>query len=455
MKRFQQIICLILIAATAMFHLTTASAVATRRYTAQTVIGNVDSDSANTVTITDVTLLQRFLAEHTDTGIFPSEAYVKKALDADGDCSISVSDVTEIQRYLAELSTPLVGKSIDAMYGIELTVPETAIQKMVERTVASYRFEGAITVLYDGKPLARKVTGTANAQTGELSTFDSLYCVGSLAKQVTAAAVLLLQERGALSIDDTLDTYFPECPYGKQITLRQMLKMRSGIAEFYEEVSDGYSLNELPVGSLRSSLTNSGTKQGNREILQRWLFAQPLRFSPGSRMKYCNSDFFLLARIVEKVAQMSYEAFVRQNIFEPLQMRQSGFIDDLIDSPRLAKNARTAQTVYVGVTMGLGDLVTCMADMEKWMASFFGNRLLSDESIRLMTCPEATSGYGFGVVPVGSGDWCHYGIFTSYAAFDYVAPRKRYAIFAVTNNHAGMSGEVNQMCFELTYKILA
>lgn len=351
-----------------------------------------------------------------------------------------------------QTTEPAQTASATAASSAAATDSRSAEQAVLEQAVKDNHFEGVITLTRGGKLVAQQATGVADPQTGAAITPDSLFCVGSLAKQFTAAAVLLLQERGALSVDDTLGKHFPECPYGDQITLRQMLHMQSGIAEFYEVIPDGHNMNELPVGELRQTVTNSGTKEGNRQLLQEWLFAQPLTFTPGSATEYCNSNYFLLARLAEKAAGVPYETFVRENILKPLGMQNTGFIDDMLDDPRLAKNAQPAQTVYVGVTMGLGDLVTNAADMQRWMTSFFGNELLRAESIAQMT--DGSAGYGFGVVPAGNGMWYHTGIFTAYSAFDFVAPQQQACLFAVTNNQAAMTGGISDMCVTLAQRLL-
>ena len=394
--------------------MTCTAASASEPYSEKTRIGDVNKDSSNSISIDDATLLQRYLAEFETLEQLLKNANAKRTLDADLDDTVSISDVTEIQRFLAEMPSRYVGKTVGEVYGEYVTPPDTREQRLLEKTVKKYRFEGVACIIKDGK---------------------------------TAAV-------SALSVDDKLGKYFPECPYGNRVTLRQMMKMRSGIAEFYEEIYDDYNINELPVGELRYTLTNNGSKEDNRDILQRWLFSQPLRYTPGSKCVYCNSNYFLLARLVEKVSGVPYETFIEQNILLPLEMNDTAFIDDGIGDLRLAKNTHPAKTVFVGITMGLGDLITTVGDMQKWMTSFFGNRLLSAASIRAMTYSDSYSGYGYGVVPLGSGKWCHYGIFTSYAAFDYVAPQQQYAVFAVTNNQSALNGEVNSMCFELNDLLL-
>ena len=328
-------------------------------------------------------------------------------------------------------------------------------QQILEDLIKTYALEGVAIVVKDGKTLCQAATGIADPETGEASTMDSLYCVGSVGKQFCATAVMLLQQQGKLSTDDLLGKYYPECPYGSEVSLSQMLSMRSGIAEFYDTEYDGHNFNETPAGDLAKVLTNEGTPEGNREILTKWLFEQPLLFEPDAENMYCNSNFFLLASIVEKVAGMSYEDFVKKNIFEPLGMTNSGFVDEMLDDPRLAKNAKAddAKTVYVGVTRGLGDIVTNAEDMKKWMLSFAEDKLLTTESKILMMYDPDEDGYGFGISPY-DGNWYHSGVFTSYLSFDYIIPSQHAGIFLVTNNQDALRGDLSTMCAELADKLV-
>lgn len=328
-------------------------------------------------------------------------------------------------------------------------------QQILEDTMKSYDLEGVAIVVKDGKTVCQAATGIADPETGEASTTDSLYCVGSIGKQFCTTAVMLLQQQGKLSTDDLLGKYYPECPYGSEVSLSQMLSMRSGIAEFYDTAYDGHNLNETPVGDLAEVLTNDGTVEDNREILTKWLFEQPLVFEPDSEHMYCNSNFFLLASIVEKVSGVSYEDFVKENIFKPLGMTNSGFVDEMLDDPRLAKNSQadTAKTVYVGVTRGLGDIVTCAEDMKKWMLSFSEDKLLTAESKLLMMYDPDEDGYGFGISPY-DGNWYHSGVFTSYLSFDYIMPSDRGGIFLVTNNQDTLRGDLSTMCADLIDKLM-
>ena len=323
-------------------------------------------------------------------------------------------------------------------------------QDTVERVMEAYGFNGVVSVTKNGKVIAQHARGVAHPTTGEKTTADSLFCIGSVSKQFTATCIMLLQEDGLLSVEDNIGKYYPDCVYGDDVTLKNMLSMRSGIAEFYDSYVDGGNLHEIPREELKDKLTNSNTAQQNRDTLENWLIQQPLDFEPDSMYSYCNSNFFLLARIVEKVSNTPFEQFVKERIFNPLGMTHSGFIDEMLGSENLAENPNpNPQTVYVGITMGLGDMISNAADMNLWLTSFFDNKLLSPESYAAMTTnystPEDGGTYGFGVQPANGG-FFHWGYFTSYCAYDYTEPGSKYTFFAVSNDSFNAKGEMSEMC---------
>ena len=319
-----------------------------------------------------------------------------------------------------------------------------------------YGFCGVVSVTQNGKEIYRQSSNPAK-NSGDVISPDSLFCIGSVSKQFAAAAVLQLQDKGLLSTSDTLDKYFPECPYGGEVTLRQMLSMRSGIAEFYDVENSGGCANELPRGSLRGEVTNDNTIAENREKLTAWLFEQPLDYTPGSEYRYTNSNYFLLAQIVEKVSGERYEDYMKAHIFEPLGMKNTGFIDEMMSDPGLVKSPHEAKTVYVGITMGLGDMISCADDMDRWLASFSGNKILSSPALKEMSenySAKDGGAYGYGVIPNGKGGLSHSGFFTSYSAFVFVIPEKNYRFFAVTNDMTAMSDDLSKLSSKLILKTM-
>ena len=321
-------------------------------------------------------------------------------------------------------------------------------QKELEKIMKESDFSGVISVWDDGEILCENANGPSNTEEGAENKTGSLFCVGSVSKQFAAAAVMLLREQGKLSVDDKLGKYFPDCPYGDMVTLHQMLCMRSGIAEFYDVTFDDYNIIETPAGTLRQTVTNSGSVEENRKKLQSWLFEQPLRYEPGKYYAYTNSNYFLLARIVELVSGKAYEDFICENIFIPLKMKSSGFIDRMYGDPRMSKGSHEVKTVYVGITMGLGDIITCSDDMGKWLNSLCDGSLLSDESFKMMTANysyDEEEAYGYGMQPDGSGGYCHTGVFASFCAYTYINPDERCCLFAVTNEEGKLTESVSDI----------
>lgn len=314
---------------------------------------------------------------------------------------------------------------------------ETVMTEEAESSVGDTDFSGVIYLTENGKELYSSASGTADSETGEKINIDTLFCVGSVSKQFTAAAVLMLQQDGKLSIDDKLSRYFPDYEYGDRLTLRDLLIMRSGVAEFYdvEYIDDAFT--ELPTGDIRGKITNDNTVEKNQELLEEWILDQPLVFEPDSAYEYSNSNYFLLARVVEKVSGENYRDFIRSRIFQPLGMTNSSFIDDNgLDVEHLAQPTVDPQTVYVGVTMGLGDIISNAHDIDLWLTSLRTNKLLSKQSVSLMTAdysPEDDEAYGFGFVPYGKGVY-HYGSFTTYQAMVYTSVEDGINFFAVTND---------------------
>ena len=137
-------------------------------------------------------------------------------------------------------------------------------------------------------------------------TTDTPMPIGSVSKQFCAASILILQERGRLSVNDTLD-----------ITLHNMLSQRSGIVN-------------LDASTPLGEVTYDKTDEENTSALLGWLFKQPLGFEPGDRYEYSNFNFILLGNIVEKVSGQKYVDFLRENIFKPLKMDHSGSVDSVL-----------------------------------------------------------------------------------------------------------------------------
>ncbi len=298
-------------------------------------------------------------------------------------------------------------------------------------------FSGVVFVTKNGHTVCQTAKGVENSETNQPITTDTKFCIGSVSKQFAAAAILLLRQEGKLSVDEDLTRFFPDYRYAKELTIRHLLDMRSGIREFYDvEYIDG-AFTELPTGELRGVITNDNTAGENRRLLEDWLLRQPLEFEPDSAFEYSNSNYFLLARIVEIVSGQRYNDFLRERIFEPL-------------------GTVTPQTVYVGVTMGLGDMISNAHDIDRWLTSLRTHALLTGESVEMMTtdytdeydeCGEEEN-YGFGIRPYGEGLF-HSGYFSTYLTMVYTDPKTGMNVFAVTNDDINPNVSIPELGWNL------
>jgi CubicO group peptidase (beta-lactamase class C family) len=251
----------------------------------------------------------------------------------------------------------------------------------------------AVLVTQNGKVLLRKGYGMANLEHGVPITPETVFEVGSVTKQFTAAAILMLQERGKLSVQDDLTKYLPDFPtQGKKVTLEDLLHHTSGIpsytgmAEWIPKMREDLSVDQL-----------IGIFQG-----------KPLEFDPGTKWAYDNSGYVLLGAVIEKVAGKSYERFIEDEIFQPLGMTHSyyGSWTDVIPHRAAGydkENDHFINTPYLSMTQpyAAGSLMSTVDDLALWDRALTSGTLLKKESLdRAFTSGQLTSGqltrYGYG-----------------------------------------------------------
>jgi CubicO group peptidase (beta-lactamase class C family) len=252
-------------------------------------------------------------------------------------------------------------------------------------------FSGVALIARDGKILFARSYGMANLELEVPNALDTKFRLASITKQFTAAAILLLQERGKLSVNDTLCTYLRDCPAAwKTITIHQLLCHSSGIYSFTES-SDNDRYDPLPMPVL--------------DTVARFK-DKPLDFAPGTRFHYSDSGYLLLGYVVEQASGEKYEDFMRENIYEPVHMQNSGY-----DHPWLilkhraqgyaVKNGTTINAAYMRMDtpFGGGSQYSTVGDLLLWDQALYGEKLLSRSSLTAMFTPNP------GPVPPGMASW--------------------------------------------------
>jgi CubicO group peptidase (beta-lactamase class C family) len=263
------------------------------------------------------------------------------------------------------------------------------MEEVVQTYVRDKTFMGAVLVARGSDVILSKGYGSANLEWDIPNTPATKFRLGSVTKQFTAAAILLLAERGKLTLDDPIKKHIPDAPAAwDSITIYHLLTHTSGIPNF-TNLPDYKSLKleDTPVAKTIASVRD-----------------KPLEFVPGERMSYSNSGYLVLGYVIERVTGASYEKFVTDNIFTPLGMKDSGYDSNAVVIPRRASGyvpspsgPANAGFVHMSIPHAAGALYSTTGDLLRWEQGLFGGKVISAASLARMTTP-FKSDYALGVV---------------------------------------------------------
>lgn len=305
------------------------------------------------------------------------------------------------------------------------------IKSKLDKALSDKKYKGIVQIKKGGEVLYRYVNG--DDDNGKPLTIDASLPLGSVSKQFCAACIMFLCEQNKLSVDDTLDKYYPNFKYGKQLTVKHLLNMSSGLKDYLDLITPSM------VG---------GNEADNINTITKMIFDQELGFEPGKEYTYSNSNYFLLANIVEQASGIAYHKFLREQFFEPLGMTQTGFIEEIAENTEWASALSAAELkkeyfYFPGVTKGAGDVISNADDMNKWMRGISSGKVISTDSYRQMTeevNPDSAEEYGYGLWHMPYGGAGHVGqIPPSFGAVDYINTERDVYLFAVSNDGRGMS----------------
>jgi CubicO group peptidase (beta-lactamase class C family) len=264
---------------------------------------------------------------------------------------------------------------------------EARVDSFVRPYVASGNFTGVILVARAGRTMLEKGCGLADVELGVHNSPRSRFHVASVTKAFTAAAILWLEDRGRLKTADAVSVYLPDYPNGGRIHLDHLLRHTAGVPNL-----DG------PDWDREERLPHS-----TAELVG--LFKdKPLDFEPGSKSSYSNSNYNLLALIIEKVSGRPYGEFMRDSLFIPLGLTATlhdGDMTRLIPDratgtePDGIRGVRFPRYIDWSGRTGSGSLVTTAGDLERFIQALFGGRLLKPESVAKILAPAEGFAYGW------------------------------------------------------------
>jgi CubicO group peptidase (beta-lactamase class C family) len=257
-----------------------------------------------------------------------------------------------------------------AFYGAD----DASIKQKVDQVFAAYSKPDtpgcALGVIRNGDFVYERGYGIASLELNVPITPQSVFYLGSLSKQFTAASIVLAAEQGYLSLDDDVRKYFPELPsYGDTITLRQMLHHTSGLRDVLD-------LLEL-------SGRNWEDIHPTAEVLDLIVRQKSLNFKPGDEYLYSNTNYFLLAQVIHRATGKPLSRFAEENIFKPLGMTHTSFHDDrsiVVPGRVAAYDSREGGGFRLGWStnfekVGDGGLMSTVDDLLLWDRNFYANKL--------------------------------------------------------------------------------
>jgi D-alanyl-D-alanine carboxypeptidase len=309
----------------------------------------------------------------------------------------------------------------------------------------------AVGIVIDGKIVLTTAYGDARLSPPLKATGAMAYPVGSISKQFTASAILLLQQDGKLTLDDTVSKFFPELTRANEVTIRELLSHTSGYEDYAPQ---DYTIPEWtkPTRPI--------------DVVHTWA-EKPLDFDPGTQWQYSNTNFVLAALIVEKASGMPFAEFLKARVLEPAGIKDALNLN--VDQAKVEptgymRNAlgplRPAVLEAPGWYFGDGDLAMPVASLLTWDITLMNRSVLAAKSyddffadVRLKD--GKPTGYGLGVdvrVRNGHREIEHSGEVGGFVAENVVLPDDRIAIAVLTNQEA--SSAASQIAKAITPMLL-
>ena len=291
----------------------------------------------------------------------------------------------------------------------------------------------SVAIVKDGQIAYLEAYGHAQLEPSTSAKPEMRYSIGSISKQFTAAAILLLQQQGKLSLDDKVGKFIPGLTRANEVTIRQLLSHTSGYQDYW------------PQDYVMPMMLQPTTAQ---KILDGWA-RKPLDFEPGTKWQYSNTNYVIAGLIVEKVSGEPLLQFLQEKVFAPLNMKSVADIDK-------AKLGETDPTGYLRYALGpsrpapkegsgwlfaAGELAMPAEDLAKWDISIINRKLLKPASYgeletEILLKNGLGTRYGLGVFvssEFGHRSLSHGGEVSGFTAENMVFPDERVAVVVLTN----------------------
>ena len=265
--------------------------------------------------------------------------------------------------------------------------PVDAIKEYMDATVEVDQFNGAVLVAGDDRVLFSQGFGMANFEHDVPNAPNTKFRIGSITKQFTAMAIMVLQEHEKLDVNDLISKHLADTPDAwSDVTIHHLLTHTSGVPSFTSMVTYRFNMH---------------APQTIKQMIDRFR-DKPLDFEPGEKFRYSNSGYFLLGAIVEEASGKSYEEFLRTEVFDPLELNDTGYDRFRSVLPHRAtgyerQKEELVHAYYLDMSQpyAAGALYSTVEDLYRWDQALRRGELISKDAYIKMYAPEK-EGYAYG-----------------------------------------------------------
>ena len=338
---------------------------------------------------------------------------VKNQYGVDGDMVFAETNCVRPVMWI-ELSDDIV--EIESQYSlkvIQLTADErkwSNPEEKYEDILAMYgkkKCKGCLVVATDEDVVFLYAEDATEKDGQTLVSQNTVFDIASCSKVFTAVCILQLQEKGKLDINDTIDKYFPEYEHGKEIKIYDLLHMDSGIPDYLNESELFFGLEGEALDNRLRDLYHDSISD---EEFLKTMYAAPLLYPPGAAMTYSNTNYKLLAYIIEQVSGMNYSDYLENYIFKPCGMKNSYAMRvdkytyvpvDFKEQLEFGAVDEQGYSMSPNSERGDGGISTCLTDFLAFDRALFNGKLLNEESMEILL--KSDKGYCCGLMPDTNG----------------------------------------------------
>lgn len=314
-------------------------------------------------------------------------------------------------------------------------------EEKIDRIFVDYNYPdfpgAAVMVIKDGEIVFQKGYGLANVEKEEPVTGSTNFRLASVTKQFTAMCILMLVDRGKLDLNTSLEEIFPDFPeFGNKITIKNLLQHTSGLFDYEEIIPDSVT------DQLR-----------DKDVLDLMMQTDSTYFEPGSQHRYSNSGYALLALTVEKISGKPFREFLKENIFQPLEMSNSIAFENNVNTVQnrafgYTLNGNEIEFTDQSITsavLGDGGIYSSLNDLYKWDQALYSDKLIPRKYIlesweKGVTTAGVEFPYGYGWHLTKDYDAqvvFHTGSTRGFRNVIFRIPEKSFTIVILTNRNSG------------------